>query len=263
MYNQIVNNNFLKGRKIMSSINLAFGFPKEAEKAKAERWPVLIPVGTMEYHSEHCAYGCDSLVSIGTVDRIAQKIDAVVLPPIWYGVASFAVAGPEKNTIHVDCDTFEDYMYAILKSLIYGGWRNIYMIISHQTEDYNPMQLACMKAARKLIFEYLEDVRGKGWWGSNEMKEFYDSLDNDDNPWNWIKAVGSVPDSSGRLSVGDHAGKHECSVLKALFPEAVKEERIPDSKEWFTQTAKDMSAEYGEEEVQKRVDKLIKYITNN
>ena len=95
------------------------------------------------------------------------------------------------------------------------------------------------------------------------MKEFYDSLDNDDNPWNWIKAVGSVPDSSGRLSVGDHAGKHECSVLKALYPEAVKEERIPDSKEWFTQTAKDMSAEYGEEEVQKRVDKLIKYITNN
>ena len=49
MYNQIVNNNFLEGRKIMSSINLAFGFPNEAEKAKAERWPVLIPVGTMEY----------------------------------------------------------------------------------------------------------------------------------------------------------------------------------------------------------------------
>ena len=109
MYNQIVNNNFLKGRKIMSSINLAFGFPKEAEKAKAERWPVLIPVGTMEYHSEHCAYGCDSLVSIGLVERLAQKIDAVVMPPIWYGVASYAVAGPEQNTIDVDADAFEAF----------------------------------------------------------------------------------------------------------------------------------------------------------
>ena len=245
----------------MSSINLAFGFPKEAEKAKAERWPVLIPVGTMEYHSEHCAYGCDSLVSIGTINRVAEKINAVVLPPIWYGVASFAVAGPEKNTIHVDCDTFEAYIYSILKSLIYGGWRNIYMIISHQTEDYNPMQLACMKAARKLIFEYLEDVRGKGWWGSNDMKEFYDSLDAQDNPWNWIHTIGALPGKDGRMPDGDHAGKHECSVLKALYLEAVKEERIKESKEWFAQSAKEMSVEFGEKEVNIRVESIVDYIT--
>ena len=240
----------------MSSINLAFGFPKEAEKAKAERWPVLIPVGTMEYHSEHCAYGCDSLVSIGLVERLAQKIDAVVMPPIWYGVASYAVAGPEKNTIHVDCDTFESYMYSILKTLIYGGWRNIYMVISHQTEDYNPMQLACMKAARKLIFEYLEDGRGKGWWGSNEMKQFYDSLDSDDNPWNWIKTLAGVPEAKG-----DHAGMYECSILKSLYPEAVKEERIADAKEWFTETAKQMSEEIGEEQIQIRIDSFLKEIS--
>ena len=54
-------------------IDMAMGFPKEIEKAKADRLPVLIPVGTMEYHSEHCAYGCDSLVSIGIIDKITEK----------------------------------------------------------------------------------------------------------------------------------------------------------------------------------------------
>ncbi len=247
------------------SINMAFGFPKEIEKAKAEKWPVLIPVGTMEYHSAHCVFGCDSLVSIGLIDKIAEKIDAVVMPPIWYGVASFAVAGPEKNTIHVNCDTFEDYMYDILKSLLYGGWRNIYMVVAHQTEDYNPMELACMKAARKLIFEYLEDTRGKGWWGSNEMKAFYDSLDASDNPWNWIKVLNGLPKNvRNMVDFGcDHAGIYETSKLKALYPEAVKEERIPEAEEWFTQSARDMSLELGERMNRFCVDELVKTIKGN
>ena len=242
-------------------IDMAMGFPREIEKAKADRLPVLSPVGTMEYHSEHCAYGCDSLVSIGIIDKIAEKIDTVVLPPIWYGVASFAVAGPEKNTIHVDCDTFEAYIYSILKSLVYGGWRNIYMVISHQTEDYNPMELACMKAARKLVFEYLEDKRGTGWWGNNDTKDFYDTLDADDNPWNWIKTLHGHAPKVNKLYPGDHAGASECSILKYLYPEAVKEERIPDAKEWFTESAKDMSIEFGEKIVTMSVDELIETIT--
>ena len=76
------------------------------------------------------------------------------MPPIWYGVASYAVGGPETNTIQVNCDIFEDYIYSILKSLFMSGFnRNIYLILAHQTEDYLPMTLACMKAAKKLTFE--------------------------------------------------------------------------------------------------------------
>lgn len=92
------------------SFNMEFGYPKEAEKAKKERWPILIPVGTMEYHSTHCPYGCDGLVALGRAQKIAEEVDAVIFPPVWYGVASYAVGGPEKNTIHVDCDTFENYI---------------------------------------------------------------------------------------------------------------------------------------------------------
>ena len=97
------------------SFHMEFGYPREAEIAKKEKWPILIPIGTMEYHSAHCPYGCDTLVTMGIAREIAKKIDAIVFPPVWYGVASYAVGGPEKNTIQVDCDTFEAYIYNILK----------------------------------------------------------------------------------------------------------------------------------------------------
>ena len=51
----------------MSSIEMAYSYPREVERAKQERWPVLIPVGTMEYHSAHCPYGCDALTAIGII----------------------------------------------------------------------------------------------------------------------------------------------------------------------------------------------------
>ena len=236
-----------------NSINMAYGFPKEIEKAKAERWPVLIPCGTMEYHSQHCAFGCDTLVAKGIIEKIAERRDVVVMPPVWYGVASYAVAGPDKNTIHVDCDTFEAYMYCIFKSMIYGGWRNIYVVIAHQGEDYMPMTLACMKAAKKLTMEYLEQTLGVGWWGSPEQSNFYETFRNDDSPWNWIRVLFRGSDRIG----GDHAGMKECSILKLLYPEAVKEERIPEAQEWFTKTAKDMSSELGEQILK---DSLEKYM---
>lgn len=246
------------------SFKMEMGLPKEAEIAKEERWPVLIPVGTMEYHGPHCVYGCDALVSAKLCERVAEKVDCVLMPTVWYGVASYAVAGPEKNTIQVHCDAFEEYMYNILKSMIYGGWRNIYMVISHQTEDYNPMQLACMKAARKLIFEYLEDTKGNGWWGSNSNAEFYEEFHDgkQDNPWKWITTIG------GRNSKtlyefnggGDHAGKAECSILGALVEDGLKLERLGESDEWFIQSAKDTDIEIGRKIVEEEVEEIIEII---
>ena len=59
----------------MSSIEFAYTYPRELEKAKAEQWPILLPVGTMEYHSAHCPFGCDTLTAMGLVREIAKKIE--------------------------------------------------------------------------------------------------------------------------------------------------------------------------------------------
>ena len=229
------------------SFEMAYSYPQEAEKAKREKWAVLIPVGTMEYHSAHCPFGCDTMVADGICKKIAEEVNAMVLPPVWYGTASYAVGGPDKNTINVDCDTVERYMTCILQSLFLSGFKkNIYIIVAHQTEDYMPMTLACMKAAKKLIMADLEETGGYGWWGNNANKDFYANLKGNDSPWNWIRVI-RIPYTKNSKGLGDHAGVYECSMLEYLCPNSIKLERLKDSDDWFAQSAKDTDVKIGEE----------------
>jgi creatinine amidohydrolase/Fe(II)-dependent formamide hydrolase-like protein len=132
MYNIIVNYKTrilecLKEKNFMK-IEMGFSYPKEVEQIKSECKPVFLPVGTMEYHSHHCPFGCDTLTALGVAERVADIVGGMVLPPVWYGVASYAVGGPDKNTINVDVDTMENYVYCILKSLFESGFKkNIFI----------------------------------------------------------------------------------------------------------------------------------------
>ena len=143
-------------------------FHKELEDAKQRKVPFIIPIGTIEYHAQHASCGTDTMVINGIMRELEKTKEIVVCPPIWYGVASYAVAGPESGTIHVDEDAYTNYLYCILKSLIYGGVKNIYLVPHHQTENAGlmPMTIACHKAAKKVTMEYMEDTRGKGWWAA-------------------------------------------------------------------------------------------------
>jgi creatinine amidohydrolase/Fe(II)-dependent formamide hydrolase-like protein len=228
-------------------MKLEQAFYKELEEAKKACVPLVIPVGTIEYHGPHCTLGCDTQIALGLIDQLSKEKALVIAPPIWYGVASYAVAGPEKNTIHVDADVFEQYIACILNSLIQGGWHNIYILIHHQFEKGNlmPMTLACMKAAKKLTMDYLEKTRGYGWWGNKSNMTYYAELVDSDNPLNWIKVLPCMNTMAQDATGYDHAGKWECSLLYALQPEAVKLDRIQDSDEWFIQDAIDTSSEIG------------------
>ena len=234
----------------------------DLDRIKNEKIPIVIPIGTIEYHGPHCALGCDSYVSMGLLDKLAERKEIVIAPPVWYGVASYAVGGPENGTVHIDVDIYENYIYSILKSMLYGGFRNIYMVIHHQYEDGSlmPMTLACMKAAKKITMEYLEDVRGQGWWGSNAMKDYYDNLDGSDNPFNWIKTLCTMSPEVQKATGYDHAGKFECSILSALYPECVDLSKIPTSDAWFIQSAVDASPELGAKMVELSLDDLEKKI---
>ena len=230
-------------------MNLIDMFHKEAEDAKKRLVPYVIPIGTMEYHAQHASYGCDTMVITGMLDRLGKEKEIIVAPPIWYGVASYAVSGPEKNTIQIRSSIYEQYVHDLLKSLLYGGWRNIYMVYHHQSEKGNlmPMTLACMKAAKDVTMEYMEEKVGLGWWGGDGMKDFYAIRDTAENP---LKAIKTIPlmNTEVQLQCGgfDHAGKFETSLLWALYPKNVDYERTAWNEEWFAQPAKEASLELGE-----------------
>ena len=132
-------------------MHLDMCFPREIEKARENRTPVVIVGGTVEYHAAHLGYGCDTLIPLCLVEKLAEKKDIIIAPPISYTPASWGVAGEESGTIHVDEVVFEGYLYDIFSSMLSAGLRNIYAVLFHQIDSPNPMPMTAsfMKAAKR------------------------------------------------------------------------------------------------------------------
>jgi len=240
-------------------MNLKNLYPDILDQAKKDRVPIFIPVGTIEYHSAHLPLGTDAFVAFHFLERLeahraAQGKDIIIAPPVWYGCASYAVKGPEGYSVDMDGTVLNQTMYHIYMSMLKSGLRNIYTVIAHQTEDFNPTETACLDASRRVIFKYLEETRGIGWWGDNQSREFYNTMDSKDNPWNWLRVTSLKPRSQPEVLPGDHAGAIETSMIWALRPELVRQDRIGTSADWFTETAVNASPEQGEARVRKLLE---------
>lgn len=237
-------------------------FPRETENAKKNRTPVVIVGGTVEYHGPHCSYGCDTLVAQGLVEKLAETKDMIIAPSISYSPASYAVGDDKSGTVHVEENAFEEYVYYVFMSMLGAGFRNIYVVIHHQFEQESlmPMTLSYMKAAKRATMAYLEKTKGQGWWGSESYKDYYETLEGDDNPFGWIKVIPTMSTAVQNATGYDHAGKYECSILMSLYPDAVKLERLGDIEHWFTKSAAEANKELGDEMVRLSLEYLDKAI---
>lgn len=239
-----------------------FMFQNQLDIIKKNRDPLILPIGTIEYHGPHCSYGCDGLIAQGLAERLEKERELVILPTLWYGSSSYAVGGPEKGTIHVDSDVLGKMLNEMFTSLLLGGFRNIVVLIHHQyeQENYMPTTLAAASAAKSVTMKYLEDTRGYGWWGNNKSADYYGHLNTNDNPFNWIRVYPCMSKKVQDETGYDHGGKFECSILSALYPKAVKLKNVGLSEEWFIQSAKDTSDELGENMVARCIEDLMQKI---
>lgn len=229
----------------MQMINM---FYEQLEDAKNRKVPFVIPIGTIEYHAHHASCGTDTMVINGCLRELEKEKEIVVCPPIWYGVASYAVCGPRPGHIHVDEDAYFNYIYNILKSMVYGGIKNIYCVPHHQTENAGlmPMTIACHKAAKRIAMEYMEDTMGKGWWGSDAYASYYEDLGSEEDPFNFIKVIPLIGAEAQKKCGGfDHAGKWETSLMMGTYPENVDLSRCEKNTEWFAASAVEASEELG------------------
>lgn len=237
-------------------------FPREIADAKKNNTPVVIVGGTVEYHGPQCSYGCDTLVAQGLVEKLAEKKEIIIAPTISYSPSSYAVGDAASGTVHVEENAFEEYVYYVFMSMLSAGLRNIYVVIHHQFEQENlmPMTLCYMKAAKRATMAYLEKTKGQGWWGSESYNTYYENLGNADDPFSWIKVIPAMSKEAQNATGYDHAGKYECSILMALYPDAVKLERLGDIPHWFTKSSAEANVELGEEMVRLSLEALEKRI---
>lgn len=223
-------------------------FYDEICDAVKRKVPFIIPVGTLEYHAHHASCGTDTLVITGCLAELEKEKEIVVCPPLWYGVASYAVCGPRPSHFHVDEDAYTNYVYCILKSMVAAGHKNIYLIAHHQTEGaaLMPMTIACHKAAKKVTMEYMEETLGRGWWGSDGYASYYENMGGGDDPFSYIKVLPLIGAEAQKKCGGfDHAGKWETSLMLGTNPKLVDMTRLDRNTEWFAQSAREASPELG------------------
>jgi creatinine amidohydrolase/Fe(II)-dependent formamide hydrolase-like protein len=223
--------------------------PHQIRVAISGNLPVVLPLGVLEYHGEHMAVGMDTLAVLKSLELVEQEMDLVILPPFYYGAASYAVEPPEGNgSVQVSGKELASFAEALFFSLLRVGFRNIHAIIHHQTENFvagMPTDLAFKFAGRQAIFRFIEKESGEGWWGNEAMANYYAQHAAGSNPFNWIQVHPLMTPEIFASYPFDHAGAGETSLMLALCPEAVEMDKLADNKGWYTATAKDASTELG------------------
>jgi creatinine amidohydrolase/Fe(II)-dependent formamide hydrolase-like protein len=222
--------------------------PHQIRQAIAENWPVILPLGVLEYHGEHMAVGMDTLAVIKIMDIIEVETPVVILPVFYYGAASYVVEKPEgKGSVHVDAERIMPFAKDLFTGLLRVGFRNIHAFIHHQTENFTvgmPTDLAFKFASRQAIFDFINKERGEGWWGDEKMADYYGNQAAGSDPFNWIKSHPLMTADIIAQYPFDHAGKGETSLMMALCPEAVDMSKF-STKEWYVRDALEASAELG------------------
>jgi creatinine amidohydrolase/Fe(II)-dependent formamide hydrolase-like protein len=223
--------------------------PHQIRTAIDGNWPVVLPLGVLEYHGEHLPVGLDTLVVIKLLEALEPEMDMVLLPPFYYGAASYAVAGPERTgTLHVGANTLYPLAQEMFTGLLRIGFRNIHFFVHHQTENFAagmPTDLAFKFGGREAIFAFLEANRGEGWWGNGDMAQYYDQQSSGDDPFNWIKGHPLMTPQIIAEFPFDHAGLGETSLLLALCPDTVEMENL-SRDHWYTASASAATRELGE-----------------
>jgi len=239
--------------------------PHQIRKAIADKWPVVLPLGVLEYHGEHMAVGMDTLAVTSMLELLEQEIDLVILPPFYYGAASYVVEPPEGNgSVQVEGSVLSPFADGLFFSLLRIGFRNIHAIIHHQTENFAagmPTDLAFKLAGRQAIFRFIGRERGEGWWGNEKTATYYAEHAAGNNPFNWVQVHALMSPEIMASYPFDHAGQGETSLMMAVCPEAVDMAHFPENKSWYTASAKDASAELGgkgRDLILERLRKLLK-----
>jgi creatinine amidohydrolase/Fe(II)-dependent formamide hydrolase-like protein len=222
--------------------------PHQIRTAIADGVPVVLALGVLEYHGEHMAVGMDTLAVTETLAILEQELPLVILPPFYYGAASYAVEGPEGNgSVQVGGDALQAVARDLFASLLRVGFRNIHFFIHHQSENFAagmPTDLAFKFAARQAIFAFLEREHGEGWWGKEEMADYYAQHEAGEDPFNWIQGHPLMTSEIIAQYPFDHAGVGETSLMLDLRPEVVDLTRL-DNEKWYTRSAREASAELG------------------
>lgn len=168
--------------------------PHEIDQVLAERPIAILPWGALEWHGYHQAIGLDGLKASAIADRVAERIGAVSLPPVYCGYQSMKPHAGFGYTIEVSQPTVAALVRDFVSQLADEGFKVVVIIAGH----YGPRHVDTLRFNAD---QMAEEVGVKVW----TLPEY------------------EVVTDLGYL--GDHAGKWETSILWQLYPDLVQIDR--------------------------------------
>jgi creatinine amidohydrolase len=170
-------------------------FPADLERRIADRPLIILPFGTIEWHSYHLPIGLDNLKAQALCERIAEQANAVLGP-----LTSWAVGGvPFPHTIRFDLDLIETLMVHVFEQMAALGFHVVVGVTGHYGLEQT---LAIKRASLRVMRTYPVIV--------------------------W--AAGDFEPVIGLGYRGDHAAKWETSLLWALRPDLVRLDAVQASQ---------------------------------
>jgi len=156
---------------------------------------VLVPVGTVEAHGA-IPLGTDTIIPVSMAERLAPRLNALIAPPVAYGVTNSLLPYPGSTT--VSPATFRAYLFEAAAGLVDAGFRRVVLLNGHggQTSE-------------------VADVVSRLW---NEKKAYAVAVE----WWGFVHQIS--PDVYGDHTPG-HAGIEETAMVLAVAPELIDEKR--------------------------------------
>jgi creatinine amidohydrolase len=184
-------------------------WPEFAERIRSHA--VLVPVGSVEQHGPHLPLGVDAFIPYHLALRLAERMPALVAPPVWYAGPSDPASGGGQRfpgTLALRGTTLIDLTTDILDEFFRQGARWTAIMNGHFE---NTAFLA--EAARRILPP--SDASGRkavvvNWW--------------EHVPDEALRRL--FPEGFPGWEV-EHASLTETSLMQALVPELVHVDRLP------------------------------------
>jgi creatinine amidohydrolase len=179
-------------------VRLEYLLPFQIRKIMAERPVAYLPLGTIEWHSEHLPVGLDALTAHGLCLRAAAAGGGLVYPPLYYGTGGGHGAYP-WTVMMPEPDEIEAQLNFTLTRMESLGVKRAVLFSGHFADT----QLA-------MIDRIAAEWNAKG----SALKVA-------------ASAVSRIP---GTGFAPDHAGLFETTLLYGLHPDLVQEDRLPQKQ---------------------------------
>ncbi len=186
----------------MSNAGLRLGQRTSAASSLQGRWAIL-PVGSCEAHGPHLPLDTDVRIAEETAILAAEALDAVVLPPLPYGVTEYAAAF--DGTVGVPAAVVIASIDAVIRSAVRQGAVGIAITNAH----FEPAHIDAIFQAVAALTAVGPGSVGVPVVFPNVASRRYASLLGDEFP------TGAC-----------HAGDYESSMILALRPDLVDEDAM-------------------------------------